>query len=320
MSAPAETSVTDQSDVVLAVAASSPSADAAVAPAALGSSRRYRNVRDTVLKWSAGVHWDLVFALPILAIVALAAIAPGALTSGDPLDANPRESHLPPGPEHLAGTDLLGRDVLTRIIYGTRYSVLIGLGASTLGVLLGLLVGLGAAVGPRWLDRVISRFVDVVAAFPGLLLAMFLITFTGRGAGNLVLALGVGALPQYARLIRANAFVTLGSGYVEQAKTFGLTSRRIVWRHVLPNALGALPIMITIGLGGAIIGSSALSFLGLGPQPPAAEWGLLLAESRTYLRQAWWGAVFPGVALTSVVVAATVLGQNLQRRYERRDR
>ncbi|MDR3106728.1 MAG: ABC transporter permease [Bifidobacteriaceae bacterium] len=268
----------------------------------------------------AGLNWDLVFALPVLALVLLAAVAPGALTAGDPLDGDPRDSHLAPSWEHLAGTDLLGRDVLTRVIYGTRYSVLIGLGASSLGVLLGLVVGLGAAVGPRWADQAISRFVDVVAAFPGLLLAMFLIAFTGRGPDNLILALGIGSLPHYARIVRANAYVTLGSGYVEQARTFGLSSPRVIWRHVLPNALGALPIMITIGLGGAIIGSSALSFLGLGPQPPAAEWGLLLSESRAYLRQAWWSAVFPGIALTSVVIAATVLGQNLQRRYERRDR
>ncbi|MDR1635218.1 MAG: ABC transporter permease [Bifidobacteriaceae bacterium] len=181
-------------------------------------------------------------------------------------------------------------------------------------------MGLGSAVAPRWLQQVSDRLIDVLAAFPGLLLAMFLITFTGRGPDNLVLALGFGSLPAYARLIKANASVTLQSGYVEQAKTFGLSKARIVLRHVLPNALGALPIMVTIGLGGAIIGSSALSFLGLGPQPPAAEWGLLLAESRAYLRQAWWSAIYPGIALTAVVVASTVLGQSLQRRYERRDR
>jgi peptide/nickel transport system permease protein len=262
----------------------------------------------------------LVFAVPVLALVLLMAVAPGLLTSGDPLEGDPRASHLAPSAEHLAGTDLLGRDVLTRIIYGARYSILIGLGASVVGVLLGLVVGLGSAVGPRWLEQVAGRFVDVVAAFPALLLAMFLITFTGRGPDNLLLALGIGALPAYARLVKANALVTLQSGYVEQAKTFGLGKLRVVWRHVLPNALGALPIMVTIGLGGAIIGSSALSFLGLGPQPPDAEWGLLLSESRAYLRQAWWSAVYPGVALTAVVVASTVLGQNLQRRYERRDR
>jgi peptide/nickel transport system permease protein len=267
----------------------------------------------------AGLPWDLLFAVPVLALVVLAALAPQALTDQGPLDADPRASHLPPSAEHLGGTDLLGRDVLTRVIYGARYSVLIGLGASVVGVTLGLLFGLGAAVGPRWLDQLFSRVVDVVAAFPALLLAMFLITFTGRGADNLVLALGVGSLPGYARLVRSGAKVTLESGYVEQARTFGATKARIVFRHVLPNALGALPIMVTIGLGGAIIGSSALSFLGLGPQPPDAEWGLLLAESRTYLRQAWWGAVFPGIALTGVVIASTVLGQRLQRRYERRD-
>jgi peptide/nickel transport system permease protein len=268
----------------------------------------------------ATLRWDLILATAVLALVALAAAFPGLLTSRDPLAANPLESHLAPSLDHLAGTDLLGRDVLTRVIYGARYSILIGLGASALAVTLGLIVGLAAATGPRWLDAILSRVVDVVAAFPGILLALFFIAITGRGVDNLILALGLGGLPKYARTIRANAHVTLTSGYVEQARTFGLGQARVVLRHVLPNALGALPIMITIGLGGAIIGSSGLSFLGLGPQPPAAEWGLLLAESRTYLRQAWWSAVFPGIALTAVVISATVVGQGLQQRYERRDR
>jgi peptide/nickel transport system permease protein len=266
------------------------------------------------------IRWDLILSGAVLALVLLAAAAPQVLTPHDPLAADPLASHLPPSAEHWAGTDLLGRDVYTRIVYGARYSILIGLGASSLAVSLGLLVGLTAAVGPRWLDRVLSRLIDVVAAFPGILLALFFIALTGRGIGNLILALGIGGLPKYARTIRANAQVTLTSGYVEQARTFGARTPQVVLRHVLPNALGALPIMITIGLGGAIIGSSGLSFLGLGPQPPAAEWGLLLAESRTYLRQAWWSAVFPGLALTAVVISATVVGQGLQRRYEKRDR
>jgi peptide/nickel transport system permease protein len=198
--------------------------------------------------------------------------------------------------------------------------VLIGLGATLVALLLGSVLGAVAGTSPRWADRAVSRIVDVVAAFPEVLLALLMIAFTGRGALNLVLALGVAGLPKYARTIRANVRLAGASGYVEQARTFGVSGTRNTVRHVLPNALGALPVMVTIGFGGAIIGSSGLSFLGLGPQPPAAEWGLMLSESRAYLRQAWWTAVFPGIALTLVVIAATVLGRSLQHSYERRNR
>lgn len=268
----------------------------------------------------ARVRWGLVFAIGVLAITAVAVIAPQLLTSGDPLQANPLISHQPPSWAHPAGTDIQGRDVLVRIIYGARFSVLIGLGATILAVGLGLILGVVAGVAPTWIDKTVSRLVDVVAAFPEVLLALLMIAFTGRGTVNLILALGVAGLPKYARTIRANVRLAGTSGYVEQARTFGISRRRNLWRHVLPNALGAVPVIITIGFGGAIIGSSGLSFLGLGPQPPAAEWGLMLAESRAYLRQAWWSAVFPGVALTLVVIAATVLGRALQARYERRGR
>jgi peptide/nickel transport system permease protein len=262
----------------------------------------------------------VVFSVLVLVLAAVATIAPQLLTAGDPLAANPALSHRPPSPAHPAGTDLQGRDVLVRIIYGARYSMLIGLGATVVAVGLGVAFGVLAGVLPGWADRGISRLVDVVAAFPEVLLALLMIAFTGRGVVNLVLALGVAGLPKYARTVRANVKLARSAGYVEQARTFGLSGGTLVLRHVLPNALGALPVMITIGLGGAIIGSSGLSFLGLGPQPPAAEWGLMLSESRAYLRQAWWSGVFPGVALTLVVIAATVLGRALQAGYERRNR
>jgi peptide/nickel transport system permease protein len=266
------------------------------------------------------VRWEVVLAVGVLLVTALATVAPQVLTSGDPLLANPAQSHLPPSWLQPAGTDLQGRDVLVRIIYGARFSMLIGLGATVVSVVLGVIFGVLAGVAPVWADRTISRLVDVVAAFPEVLLALLMIAFTGRGIVNLVLALGVAGLPKYARTIRSNVALARSAGYVEQARTFGISKTALVIRHVLPNALGAVPVIVTIGFGGAIIGSSALSFLGLGPQAPAAEWGLMLSESRTYLRQAWWSAVFPGIALTVVVIAATVVGRFLQSSYERRNR
>ncbi|MDR2374683.1 MAG: ABC transporter permease [Bifidobacteriaceae bacterium] len=262
--------------------------------------------------------WGAIVASLILALAAAAAAAPGLLTSGDPLFADPSQSNLPPSAEHLAGTDLQGRDIYTRIIYGARYSLLIGLGATVVAALAGTLLGAVAGLGPRAADQAISRIVDVICAFPGVLLALLLITFTGPGIWNLIAALGLGGLPTYARLLRSQVRLAATSGYVEQAKTYALGRWRVALRHVLPNALGPLPIVATIGFGGAIIGSSGLSFLGLGPQPPAAEWGLMVSESRNYLRNAWWTGVFPGLSITLVVIAATALGRYLQRRYERR--
>ncbi|MDR2381480.1 MAG: ABC transporter permease [Bifidobacteriaceae bacterium] len=262
--------------------------------------------------------WGAIVAGTVLALAALAAAWPELLTNADPLYADPAQSNLAPSARHIAGTDLQGRDVYTRVVYGARYSLLIGLGATVLAALAGVALGGFAGLGPRWLDQVISRAVDVLCAFPGVLLALLLITFTGPGIWNLILALGLGGLPIYARLSRSQARVAATSLYVDQAKTYAVSPARIAVRHVIPNALGALPVVATIGLGSAIIGSSGLSFLGLGPQPPAAEWGLMLSESRNYLRNAWWTGVFPGVAITSVVIAATVVGRHLQRRYERR--
>jgi len=269
---------------------------------------------------AAGLPWSIVASTVVVGVAVLAALAPGVLAPGDPLEADPLNVLTPPSLTHLAGTDALGRDIATRIVHGARYSLAIGAGATLIGLAIGLVLGLLAGIGPRWLDAFIVRLVDVVASFPELLLALVLIGFTGPGIGNLVLALGVAGTPKYARLIRAQIHVTRTSGYVEQARTFGLGGARIVLRHVLPNALGAVPVVATIGLGGAIIGAAALSFIGMGPQPPAPEWGAMLAESRAYLRVAWWGGVFPGVALTATVMASTTIGRYLQARYERRTR
>lgn len=284
------------------------------------SARLTRPIWQVALPHVRRLPWEALLSLAFLLLVLVAVVAPGALTTADPLHADPAAAHLAPSLAHPAGTDIQGRDVLVRIIYGARHSVLIGLGATAVAVALGVTFGSLAGVSRGWVDRLVSRFVDVVAAFPEVLLALLMIAFTGRGSLNLILALGVAGLPKYARIIRANVKTAATSGYVEQARTFGVSATRNTLRHVLPNALGAMPVMITIGFGGAIIGSSALSFLGLGPQPPAAEWGLMLSESRAYLRVAWWTGVFPGLALTLVVIAATVLGRYLQARYERRNR
>lgn len=251
-----------------------------------------------------------------LFLVLLAVALPGLISHYDPLSADPLNSMLSPSWQHLLGTDQLGRDVLTRIIYGSRYSMLISLAAMAIAVTIGTVLGLLAGLGKGPVDEFISRTVDVISAFPDLLLALMLIAFTGPGTVNLIFALGVASIPRFTRVVRAQTFVVMSSGYVEQARTFGLKRRVLIWRHVLPHAIAHVPALATLGLGTAIIGTAGLSFLGMGPQPPTAEWGLMLAEGRNYLRNAWWIAAFPGVAITLTVISVNTLGRYWQAAFE----
>jgi peptide/nickel transport system permease protein len=270
----------------------------------------------------AAVGWQRRFspgyslAVLFLLLLMLAVIFPTWLTPYDPLSADPINAQLAPCAAHWLGTDQLGRDVLARIIYGSRYSLLISLAAMTVAVSLGSLLGLLAGLFKGPLDELIGRAVDVVSAFPDLLLALMLIAFTGPGTTNLIFALGVASVPRFTRVVRAQTFVVMSSGYVEQARTFGLKRHILVWRHVLPHAIAQVPVLATLGLGTAIIGTAGLSFLGMGPQPPTAEWGLMLAEGRNYLRNAWWIGVWPGIAITLTVVAVNTLGRYWQATFE----
>ncbi|MDC9837778.1 ABC transporter permease [Rhizobium binxianense] len=253
-----------------------------------------------------------------LLLVAVATIWPHVLTAADPIAADPLQAQLPPSINHWFGTDHLGRDVFSRVVHGARYSILIGVSAVAIAAVVGSLLGLVSGLARGLVDEAISRFLDVVSSFPDLLLALVLISFTGPGTVNLIFALGVASVPRFARVVRAQTFVIAKSGYVEQAKTFGLRPRVLIIRHVLPHAIAQVPILATIGLGTTIIQAAGLSFLGMGPQPPAPEWGAMLAEARNYLRVAWWIGVWPGLAITLTVIAISVLGKRWQLAFEGR--
>ncbi|MEV0079637.1 ABC transporter permease [Nocardia neocaledoniensis] len=265
-----------------------------------------------------GIAPGVVIAVLTIGLVALAVAAPGVLAGSDPLAADPLAAQLPPSAQHWFGTDHLGRDVFSRVVHGARYSLLIGVTAVAIAVVAGTVLGLLAGLARGRLDELITRFLDVVSSFPDLLLALVLISFTGPGTANLIVALGIASIPRFARVVRAQTLVVQESGYVEQARTFGLTRATLVWRHVLPHAVAQVPILATIGLGTAILGAAGLSFLGMGPQPPEPEWGAMLAEGRNYLRNAWWIGVLPGVAVTVTVIAVSSLGRHWQRHYDGR--
>ncbi|RRV10645.1 ABC transporter permease [Pseudomonas sp. v388] len=258
----------------------------------------------------------LVLAGLFVVWLVIAALVPGLLTSVDPLEATARHAYRAPDALHWLGTDENGRDVLARLIHGVRPSLLMGLAATAMGLVLGTVLGLLAGLGPRWLDSAVMRLVDVLLAFPDLLLALVIITFFGQGTLNLVIAVGIASVPRYARLVRAQTQVVRGAAYVEAATTLGLGRAAVIWRHVLPNAIKPILILATIGIGGNITAGAALSFLGFGAPPPAPEWGTMLAVGRNFLANAWWLVAWPALAITFTVISITAIGRELLRRSE----
>ncbi|TDD73279.1 ABC transporter permease [Actinomadura rubrisoli] len=253
-----------------------------------------------------------------LALVVLAALAPGLLVDGSPGDADALSALQGPGGDHPLGTDANGRDVLTRIVYGARPSLLTGLGATALAVAAGTALGLLAGLGGQVLDQIVMRLADMVLSLPTMLLALLVLAVTGPGTGPTIYAIAVYTAPGYARLVRVQTMLVRRSEYVEAAESLGQTRPRVVARHILPNAFAPLAVLAAMEVGIALIAASALSFLGFGPRPPAPEWGAMLAAGRDYFAVAWWVAVFPGLAITLTVLSITAVGRALQRRSEGR--
>ncbi len=250
----------------------------------------------------------------LLAVLAVAALAPTLLTGVDPSGTDYTSILQPPSVAHPLGTDQLGRDLLARLVFGTRSSLAIGLGATVIGLVLGGLIAVTALLGPRIIDATLMRLTDVGLAFPEILLALLVIAVLGPGPVNAAVAIGIGSAPGYARLLRAQARVVQTSLFVEAARGLAVHPLRIAVRHVIPNAVGPVIVLATISAGTNIILAAGLSFLGFGTPPPGAEWGLILAEGRNVIAQAWWLTFFPGVLITGVVIAVTVVGRALEAR------
>jgi peptide/nickel transport system permease protein len=271
------------------------------------------------MKRSAHLPPPLITAAGIvLTLLTLVAADPGLFTHASPTDTDPVNALLAPSAAHWFGTDELGRDLFTRVVYGARPSLLIGLGATVLAVLGGAVLGLAAALGGRAGDQVLMRLADVLLALPQLMLALLVITVLGTGTVNTTLAIALAFIPGYGRIVRAEALVVKRSGYIEAAIGLGLRRSVLIVRHILPNALGPLLVLATVGFGTAIISASGLSFLGLGAQPPSPEWGAMLSDGRNFLSTAWWLGLFPGAAITATVVAVNLVGRHAQARFTRR--
>jgi peptide/nickel transport system permease protein len=257
-------------------------------------------------------------ALAFILLLAVAVVAPRAISTYDPLRGDFLQSLHPPSAAHWFGTDRLGRDVLARVVYGARYSLLIGVSAMLISVAGGVLLGVFAGLHHRVIDEAISRVFDVLSAFPSVLLALLVVTFLGASMVNIAIAIGLSGIPKFGRVVRAQTQLVRGADYVTHAVICGQSRLSVFLRHLLPNVMVAVPVIATLDIGTAILAVSGLSFLGLGPQPPTPEWGVMLADSRDVLRVAWWPSLFPGLALTGTVIAFTLLGRALQARFERR--
>ena len=243
--------------------------------------------------------------LALLLGLVLAGLAAPVIAPFSPIDQLRGKELVPPGWPHILGTDEFGRDLFSRILFGTRISLLVGVVAVGVGAGIGIPAGLIAGYFGGRLDAAIMRLCDVLLAFPGILMGIAVVTILGAGAVNAALALAIVSIPQFSRLMRACVLVEREREYVQAARCLGAADRRVVVRHILPNSLGPVLVQITISMGFAVLLEAGLSFLGIGTQPPDPSWGSMLKDSRPYLGRAPWYGIWPGVAL-----AVLLLGLN----------
>jgi peptide/nickel transport system permease protein len=250
--------------------------------------------------------------LTVLGLLVFCALAAPIISPYNPLEQHVGAELRPPGLEYPLGTDNLGRDLLSRIIYGSRASLLVGVVAVALGAGVGIATGLAAGYFGGWIDTVIMRFYDALLSFPAILLGIAVVSVIGTGMLPVAYALAIASLPAFARLMRSRVLAERERDYVLAAQCCGATDQRIMWLHVLPNAVAPLLIQISLAMGFSVLAESALSFLGLGTQPPDPSWGSMLNESRAYLRTVPTFGIFPGVALAILLLGLNFLADALR--------
>ncbi|GAB3031938.1 nickel transporter permease [Natronobiforma cellulositropha] len=253
----------------------------------------------------------LAGALIVAALALVAVVGPVVLTT-DPTAQDLPNRLQPPSAAHPLGTDQLGRDVLTRLVYGARLSLGIALAVTAIRVVVGTTVGVVAGYAGGWVDEALMRLVDVQLAFPGLVLALVVAGILGPSLRNVMLALAVVGWATYARVVRATVLSVSEREYVDAARLFGTPPRRIARRHLLPAVLNPVLVLATLNLGTVVLATAGLSFIGLGAQPPTPEWGTMLAGGRDYLRSAWWLVNAPGLAIVLTVLGFNLLGDGLR--------
>ena len=256
----------------------------------------------------------IIYGSVLAVLVVLSLFAP-YFAPYDPIQIS-MEGRKSPNVDHIFGTDRLGRDILSRIIYGTKYSLSIGIISVSIGLIFGTTMGVLSAYYGGLVDTIIMRFIDALLAFPGILLALVVIAVLGPGLFNVMLAVGISTVPEYARLARGKVLSVMQLEYIEAIHSIGGSDIRIIVKHILPNISAPITILATLQVGNAILVGSGLSFLGMGAQPPTPEWGLMTAEGRNFMSQAWWISTFPGIAILITVISINQFGDGLREAFD----
>jgi peptide/nickel transport system permease protein len=280
-------------------------------PAELGQQKRTRGL------WSDAFqrlrrNRGAMIGLGILVLLGIMAVFAPILAPDEPNAMTPVDALQSPSAQYPMGTDQFGRDILSRIIFGARLSLQVGFIAVGIASAIGITLGMIAGYYGRWIDGAIGIFIDIMLAFPGILLALAIVAVLGPNLINLMVAVGISSVPTYARLIRGAVLSARELTYVEAARVVGAGDGTIMFRHIMPNVIAPAIVLSTLGIGGAILIGAAISFLGLGAKPPTAEWGAMLSSGRNFLQQAWWITLFPGVAIMITVLSINLLGDGLR--------
>jgi peptide/nickel transport system permease protein len=270
----------------------------------------------TLPRWVRALTPGVTLAGAVVALTVVAVLVPSLLAPENPYRIDLGATLQSPSLHHLLGTDQSGRDLLSRVIYGARESLEIGLGATALAMTIAITLGFASGLVGGWVDGLISRFVEVVFALPVLLLALLFVSVFGQSAVTEAVAVGIGTAPGYTRMIRGQVLAVRGSAYVEAARALGHPYAKVIRRHIFPNAMRPIVVLITLGVGQSIVWGSAMAFLGLGVPPPAPEWGALLDAGRDYVTQAWWLEVMPGLAIVLFALSLTTIGRFVQKQLE----
>lgn len=250
--------------------------------------------------------------LIILIILSLCAIFAEQISPYDYSEQVLQDKFLSPSWDHPFGTDNLGRDIFSRVVYGSRISIVVGIASVAISATLGILLGAIAGYYGKYADNIIMRFIDILLSIPNLLLAISIAATLGNGLQNVVIAVGLGAMPGYARIVRASILSIKDQEFIEAARSIGASDFRIIVRHILPNCLAPIIVQATMGVANAILSMASLSFIGLGIQPPTPEWGAMLSAGRQYIRDYWYIVTFPGLAIMTIIFALNTFGDGLR--------
>lgn len=253
-----------------------------------------------------------VFGLIVIVLLTFSACFPTLITRYSYSEQDLNQRMLPPSAQHLFGTDDYGRDLFTRVIYGGRTSLMVGFSAVSFSCIIGVVIGCIAGFYGRWIDNVLMRGMDILQSIPNVMLGISIVSALGPGTVNLILAIGVGTIPGYARIVRASVLSIKEDEFIEAARQIGASDFRIIFRHILPNCLAPIIVQATMSIAGAILSAAGLSFIGLGVTPPTPEWGAMLSAGRAFMRDYSHMVMFPGFTIMLTVFAFNLFGDGLR--------